>query len=70
MVPYDAILDTGATFSMIDHELCESLCLRVNSLRCGIPHCVGLEDVYMTKSMTNVLDGGTEEEGPPNRRKR
>ena len=54
MIPYDAILYTGATFSMIDHELCESLCLRVNSFRCEIPHCVGLEGVYM-KAMTNVL---------------
>ena len=55
MIPYDAILDTGATFSMIDHELCECLCLRVNSFKCDIPHCIGLEGVYMTKSITNVL---------------
>ena len=55
MIPYDAILDTGAIFSMIDHELCESLCLRVNSFKCDIPRCVGLEGVYMTKSITNVL---------------
>ena len=59
MIPYDAILDTGATFSMTDHELCESLCLRVNAFKCNIPHCVVLEGVYMTKSITNILGMGT-----------
>ena len=55
MIPYDAILDTGVTFSMIDHKLCESLCLRLKSFKCDIPHCVVLGGVYMTKSITNVL---------------
>ena len=58
MIPYDTILDTGATFSMIDNELCESLCLRVNSFKCNIPHCVVLEGVYMTKSITNIYNFG------------
>ena len=65
MIPYDAILDTGAIFSMINHELCESLCLRVNSFKCSIPHCVVLEGVYMTKSITNVLGWVQAELGIP-----
>ena len=41
--------------AMIAHELCESLCLRLNPFKCDIPNCVGLDGVVMTKSITTIL---------------
>ena len=41
-VPYDAIVDIGSSFSMIDVKLCEDLGLQVQSFTYEIPHYIGM----------------------------
>ena len=53
--PYDAIVDIGSSLSLIDVELCESLCLKVNSFTHDIAHYVGIEGTSIVGSALSIL---------------
>ena len=54
-VPYDAIVDTGTSFSVMDAEVCENLKLHVNPFSHNIPHHVGVEGASVVSSTIAVL---------------
>ena len=54
-IPYDSIVDIGSSLTMIDVELCESLCLNVNPFTHDIPHYVGEEGATMVGSAITIL---------------
>ena len=54
-IPYDAIVDIGSSLSMMDTELCESLCLSVNPFIHNISHYVGVEGASMSGSAITIL---------------
>ena len=54
-IPYDAIVDIGSSLSLIDVELCESLCLKVNPFTHDIAHYVGIEGTKIDGSALSIL---------------
>ena len=54
-VPYDAIVDTGTSFSVMNAVVCENLRLHVNPFSNDIPHYVGVEGASMVSSTVAVL---------------
>ena len=64
-VPLDAILDIGSSLSLIDTELCESLCLKVNPFSYDISQCVAIEGACLTNSLMAILGWVEVEMGIP-----
>ena len=54
-VPYDAIVDIGSSFSMIDVTLCEDLGLQVHSFTYEIPHYIGMNETSVPGSTVAIL---------------
>ena len=54
-VPYDAIVDIGSSFSMIDVKLCEDLGLQVQSFTYEISHYIGMNETSVPGSTVAIL---------------
>ena len=48
-------MDIGSSLSLIDVELCKSLCLKVNPFTHDIAHYVGMEGTSIVGSALSVL---------------
>ena len=64
-VPYDAIVDIGSSFSMIDVILCEDLGLQVHSVTYEIPHYIGMNETSVPGSTVAILGWVKAELGIP-----
>ena len=54
-VPFDALVDMIANYSMIDSQLCRYLCLDLTPFQYDVPLCTGIEGACRTKSVVAIL---------------